>query len=171
MKNNFLAIATILLLTQGTYSQSEPKPKGDIVGLLVKSDEEQITSIDKITQEIKANLSSYTKSEKVKDNSGYSYVYTKQNELQLIVAFYKDKDVDKNVEWYFRYGRLIYSEQIRTDKATNKIVDNEKFYLDNEHLFAWFKSGKKVDVNSPEFKKTADELTAYADKLRADNLK
>jgi hypothetical protein len=163
MKKSFLAIATILLLTQVVSSQV-------LDGIYIKPDEERIIDIDKMRQEIKANLKSFTKSERVKDSSSYRYVYTKGKELQLITVYYKDtNNIDKNVSWYFHNGQLIYSEKTWTDRTTKKVVENEKAYLDYENLFAWFINDKKVDVTSQEFKKMAVEFPAYAAKLKADS--
>ena len=158
MKTHILAIASILILTQGVYSQA-------------KSDKEQIADIDKIKKEIKANLNSYTKTERAKSSEGYRYVYTEGKDLRLVAVYFKDTIEDKNVEWYFYNNQLIYSTQVWTNRASKKIIDNEKFYLNNERLFAWIRAGKKIDVNSKDFKKVADEFPKYAAKLKTDALK
>ena len=166
MKQSFLAIAIMFLLTQGVFSQVI------LEGMYFKSDEEQIAFIDKMKQEIKNNVNSYTKTEKVKDSTGYRYVYTKGNDLQLVTVYYKNiNNIDKSVEWYFHNGQLFYSEKVWTNRTTEKVVENEKFYLNNEQLFAWFQDGKWKDVTSPAFKKMADDLAAYAAKLKEDSLK
>jgi len=168
MKTSFFVAATFLFLTRVAYPQISDI---DLAVLLMKSDEEQIKDIDQMRQEIKNNLNSYSKSEKVKEHSGYRTVYRKGKDLQLIAVNQKDHSVDKRVEWYFHNGQLIYCEQAWTDRSTNKIIDQEKFYLENEHLFAWFKNGQAINAASEDFKKTADELNAYAANLKSENQK
>jgi|SRR6185436_1277331 len=172
MKTYFLAIAAILFLAHGVYGQAERKLKRDM-GLLVKSDEEQITEIHKMTQEIKANLNSYKKVEKFKDSIDYRYIYKKGKEVRLISIYSKDQHQNLSYvkEWYFHNGQLIFAEQITTEGKSNSIIDKEKMYFDNEQLFTWIQSGNKVDRNSDRFKKTAEELRGYAEELRIENMK
>ena len=129
----------------------------------------QLTSIDKIQLEIKNNIANFQKVEKFKNNNlGYRYVYLKDKEIQLITLLAKDGSIDKNVEWYFSKGQLIYSQQIWTDTTTGKIVDNEKFYLSNGQLIAWINGEKTIDNSSQEFKDANNQLIAYIDKLKQD---
>lgn len=172
IKKYYLAIVVVLLLTQGVYSQSELKLKGDI-GLLVKSDEEQISNIDKITEIIKANLNSYEKIEKFKDSTDFRYIYRKDKEVQIISIYSKDQNQNLSYlkELYFHNGQLIYAEQITTERKSNSVIDKEKMYFDNEQLFTWIQSGSKVDRNSDKFKKTAEELHDYTEELRIESMK
>lgn len=155
-----LSILLALLLNITVYSQTQ---------------EQQISSIDKIKEEIKNNIATLTLTENVNVNdsigNGYRRVYRKNSELKLIQVEYKEagglgKNVSKKVEWYFTNGILIYSEVLWTDLATNKVIDHQKLYLDQTHLIAWIKLDNiSVDVNSDEFKETDANLRAYGIEL------
>lgn len=157
MKKKLGVILIILVLIQGVYSQT---------------DKQQIADIDKIRIEIKNNLDSFQKIEKFKDTTGYRYEYKKDNELKIIMVQYKDrrdpgKYIDKKVEWYFSNGHMIYTELIWTDIATNMEVDNQKCYLNDQHMIAWIKfDNTTVDKNSQEFKDMDTKLVAYGIKLK-----
>jgi hypothetical protein len=155
MKRIIVAIIVGLLCIQGMFAQTE----------------KQISAIDKQWQKIKSNISSFTKEVKVENNTGYRFVYSKDKELQMITVSYKDQDVDKKVFWYFVNGKMIYSEQTWTNTSTGKIVDNEKFYFDNERLFAWIKDNKSIDTASNDFKKADNEFVSYVVKLKEDSPK
>jgi hypothetical protein len=159
MKRYFVFALASLSLTYGAYSQS---------------DAQQIDDIDKLRQEIKNNISTYQKTEVECDttgSTGYRYVYKNGSDLKLIAIEYKDKRdpgkyIDKKVEWYFSNGHLIYCEQVWTDIPTGKIVDDERFYSNDQHLIAWIKSeNEKVDSTSQEFKDVDAQLVAYGNKL------
>jgi len=162
-----LASATIIIFTRVAYSQEVDHN----VDLWAKSDKEQIADIDNMSWEIKANLNKYTKTVKVSDSTVYRYVFMKGSELKQITVFGKDQNIDKYVVWYFHNEQLIYSEQLWTDSSIPKMIDNEKFYLDNEHLFVWFKDNKCIDNSSSDFKKMADDLTDYASDMKTANIK
>ncbi len=153
----FLSILVTLLLVNITvYAQT---------------DEQKISAIDKIKEEIKNNLGTLTLSENIKVNdslgSGYRRVYRKNTELKLVQVEHKEtgglgKNISKKVEWYFSNGHLIYSELLWTDLSTNKVIDSQRLYLDDTHLIAWYKlDNKLMDVNSEEFKETDAKLRAY----------
>jgi hypothetical protein len=139
-----------------------------IQGIFAQTNKQQITDIDKARQEIRNNIQNFQKIEKVRDSTGSRYVYLKEKELQLITVNYRDKNVDKTVEWYFSNGQLIYSEQVWTEIKSNKTIDNEKFYLSNGHLISWTKEDIIVDNNSQEFMDVDAQLTTYASKLIED---
>jgi hypothetical protein len=155
MKRTIVAIIIGFLCMQGMSAQTE----------------KQISAIDKQWQKIKSNINSFTKEVKVENNTGYRYVYSKGKEMQMITVSYKDQDVDKKVFWYFVNDKMIYSEQTWTNTTTGKIVDNEKFYFDNERLFACIKDSKFVDTASNDFKKADSELVSYIVKLKEDSPK
>jgi hypothetical protein len=161
MKKLLFGIIMILLLNQIAVSQ-----------VLLKSDKEKIADIDQMRQEIKSNLNSYRKTENINDSNGYRYVFRKDKELKLIMIEYKDKRdqgkyIDKKVVWYFSNGHLIYSEQTWIDIATGELVDNQKFYLDDQYLIAWFKlENGAVESTSKEFIDIAAELVPYGEKLQ-----
>lgn len=130
--------------------------------------EDRISNIDKARQEIDAVLESCYKIEKQNDSLGTRYIYVKDNELQLITFEYKDKKIYKKTEWYFQKGQLIFSEQIVKNNLTNKLADDQKFYVNNNHLLAWFKFESKVDPASAEFKIVDDKLFIETDRLKDD---
>lgn len=154
MKKYLLTILTSFAITQGIYSQTDKK---------------QIADIEKVTKEIKNNIGKYKKTEELKDSVGNSrYIYKDGNELKLVTIYFQDTDANKNVEWYFTNGQLIYSQQTWTDKKTNKVVDNQKCYLSSGHLITWVKNDKLVDTNSEEFKKVGVDLPVYGTKMFAE---
>ena len=173
MKNFLSAIAVILILTQGVYSQTEYKSKGDNIGLLVTSDAEQINNIDKITHEIKNNLKNYEKVEKFKDTTTFKIYYKENKEVQLISTYSTDQKQNLIYlkEWYFYNGQIIFSEQITTDVKSKIIIAKEQMYFQNQHLLSWVHSGLKVDPSSLEFKKADEELHDSIEKLKIENVK
>ncbi len=130
-----------------------------------QTDKQQIASIEKETKEIQNKVGKYRKTEIFKDSIGNKYAYKDGNEIKLLTIYYQDTDANKNVEWYFFEEKLIYIQQIWTDKETNKIVDSKKCYLNSGQLIAWVINDKLVDANSEEFKKVKIELGAYGKKL------
>lgn len=139
-------------------------------------EKQQMKNIDKIKHEILKNIGTYQKIEKFKDSTGYRDVFIKDKELQLVIVDFKDKQdadklIDKKVEWYFSKGELIFSQQIWTDLKSDKIVDNERFYICNGHLIKWFKFKNWMDKNEQEFKDADRKLVEYAIKLKEESLK
>jgi len=155
MKKTLLFILMLLGLTPALFSQNETQ---------------QIEVIDKITQEIKNNIANYQQTKHVDDSSGYSYSYKKGSELKLVMLLSKDREpgisIDKNAEWYFSDGHLIYAEQKWVDPVTNAIIDSQKIYLDTTHMIQWIKSENQiVERTSQEFMNVEGELLAYGIKL------
>ncbi len=144
-------------------------------GLFAQSENQKIIEIDKTKLEIRNNISTLHKVVEVQDSAGYRYSYYNANGLTLISIYYKDKNIDKYVDWYFSNGQMIYTELTWTDNVTNKLIDNEKFYLSDGHMINWLKSGTKpVDITSKEFKQMDTLLVAYGGELEtryADKLK
>ncbi len=135
-------------------------------GAIGQNHKQVVSDIDKIIQEIKKNNTSFQKIEKLKDSTGYRYLYLKGDDLQLVRVFFKDEHIDKKIEWYFSKGQLIYSQQIWKDNTTGKTIDNQKCYLNNEQLITWIKSGSAVDPSTKEFKEVSAGLSAYASKMK-----
>jgi hypothetical protein len=135
-----------------------------------QTDSLQILEINKTKQEIKDSLPTYKMVEKDTDpGGGYRHAYILNNEVVLTIIYHRDGNIDKYVEWYFSKGELIFSEQTWTNATTEKIVDNEKFYLREGRLFAWIKKDDRfVDPDSKPFKNFDSGLEAYAIKLKAD---
>lgn len=164
MKKLLFGAIIILFLYQVVISQ-----------VILKPYKEQIADIDKKRQEIRNNISNYRQTQNHTDSNGYSYVYKQDTALKLIMIEYKDrrdtgKYIDKKVEWYFSNGHLIYSEQIWTDIATGKLVDNQKFYLDDRHMIAWIKfDNEAIDITSQEFIDIDAKVVLYGKKLMEKN--
>jgi hypothetical protein len=156
----FLTIAIILLFSEGVYSQANSALKKPLA--------DQAAQIDKIKKEIKANMKSYTKTIDISDSISYQYSYKMSKELKLISVGTVDRkqNLAKIVDWYFNNGQLIYTEQNYKERSSNKILETEKFYLNNENLFAWSQEGTWKDPNSAEFKQAATGLHAYAASLK-----
>ena len=152
MKKYFLTIITSFAITQGVHSQIA---------------QQQIAYIEKETKEIKNNITKYQKIEKQDSLGNSNCIYKNNGELKLKKVYYQDTDANKNVEWYFANGELIYSQKIWTDKKTNNVIENEKCYLNNNHLIEWTKNGKSVDSTSEEFKRVSADLPAYGISLIA----
>ena len=131
----------------------------------------QIVSINNAVEQIKAGMNSYRKVEKFKNNTGYDNGYFKENKLQLIKVLYKDTITEKNVEWYFNNGLLIYSMQLWIDVKTKDTLDYERYYLSNERFIAWFKFDKPVERNSVVFKKLAYRMRDYIGDLKLEYIK
>ena len=161
MKKYFFVMATILLFIKGVYSQTNV-----LDGVYIKSDEEQIVTIDKMVQEIKTNLNSYTKSKAFKDSISSSDFFLQDNELKLVIVKTNDENIEKRVSWYFADGRLIFSEQVWIDNKTNALIDHEEFYQGMGRLLAWIKTDKtKEDPSSKDFKYVKEGLLAQAERL------
>ena len=154
MKKAVFLIFTSLVLTQGIFAQA---------------DKQKIAGIEKTRMEIRKNITTLRKIEKSKDIHGYRDIYLKGKELQLTIVDYKDQDTDKYVEWYFSGGKLIYSEELWTNIKTSKIVNDQKYYFENDQMIAWIKKDDKmVDPKSKEFKILSQQLVIYSGSLKGE---
>jgi hypothetical protein len=126
--------------------------------VLLAQNEEQIREIDVIRQETDKNLDNYEKEEKVNDSTSNKYVYTLDKELKLITVEVNEQGINKKVRWYFEKGKFIFSEQIWKNISSAKLIDDEKFYVNNNNLVAYFIFEKKVDPASMEYKYVASKL-------------
>lgn len=141
-----------------------------IQGLIGQPDTLQLDKIDSLKINTLKNLPSFTKLVKVNNETGNRIVYLKNNDLKLITVYSKDNNIEKNVEWYFSDGELIYSEQKWIDLTTGKVINNEKIYVSNGHLIACEKTnGKFVDQDSDEFKDLDKRFAEYGEKLEKEN--
>lgn len=125
---------------------------------LFAQNEDQIRTIDVIRQETDKNLDNYEKEEKVNDSTSNKYVYTLDKELKLITVEVNEQGLNKKVRWYFEKGKFIFCEQIWKNIASDKLIDDEKFYVNNNNLVAYFIFEKKIDPASSEYKYVADKL-------------
>ena len=182
MKKYILAIVTVLTLTQNTFSQTNSNIEAaleDITGfeLLLRTEEQLITDIEKSTAEIKNNIGSYKKIVKngamATSSVGFREIFLKEKDVQLITL--NNTNVgggQQRVEYYYAYGQLIYVEQTKTDFDVVSKKSIEKFYVNNGHLVAWFNSDNKlIDTSSADFKALDSELDAYAMSLKKESLK
>ncbi len=107
MKTLIFIILTCLVLTPGVHSQTSD---GLDLVLMANDTEQQIRDIDKFRENIKNNISNFRKIEKYKDSLSYREIYVKDNVLLLVKVQQMDNKIEKNVEWYFLNGQLMYSE-------------------------------------------------------------
>src|SRR5438045_7079970 len=110
------------------------------ISLSAFAQDQEIKNIDKYTSDLNINLCAFQKIEKYKEDIESRYVYSKDNEIQLITLKYTENNIEKNVAWYYSKGQLIYSEQTWVDVSTKKILDHQKFYLSDGHLVSWMKN-------------------------------
>src|ERR1044072_7858362 len=159
MKKYFIILVILFLSARISAQQYNPASQSDV----------QPASIDKITAEIKNNLSTYQAKEKHRDSTGYQSAYLKNGVLQMVVTYYKDTATEKRGEWYFQDGKFIYSSKLWTDVKTKDTLDYERFYLSNERLIAWFKFDTPVDRNTVAFKKLNFRMRDYIAALKLEN--
>lgn len=132
----------------------------------------EIKNIDKFVQDIKDNLSTLKKVEKINSKDGTRFVFLNDKDLKLITVKALEPTTEKNVEWYFIDGQLAYAETNWFDTKTKNNTFNEKCYLHNGHLISWTNSrNKTIDPASAEFKKMDTDLVAYGIKIKDDALK
>jgi hypothetical protein len=144
----------------------------NITGINAQTVQEQIKTIDKQCKEIKNNIGKFKKIVKSEDSTGYKYVYMKDKELQLISLQYKDKNIEKNVDWYVVKGKIVYCETLWINYSTGKRIMDDKNYFNNEHMIAWIKiDGSSIDSNSKDFMDFDSQFAAYAPKLREMSMK
>jgi hypothetical protein len=77
-----------------------------------------------------------------------------------------DKGLEKKVRWFFDNDTLFYSDQVWTKISTFQVVDQQKFYLQNNRLQVWLnENNRAVNPNSSEFINFEAELRNYSEKL------
>ena len=152
-------------MTNGVYSQAWRNK-------YAKSEEEQISDIDKMKQEINGSWDNYKKIKKNKDSTDYRYVYRKGKEVQLISIHWEHKNemCEYVQEFYFHNGQVILIELITTLTESNRIVNKQKMYFEDEQLVSWFDYDDRVDRNTEKFKKAATERNEYLTNLIAESL-
>lgn len=164
MKKLFYGLITILLFNQYSHAQSMNAPT-------LTMDDAQIIAINKMVDEIKSGMNTFKKVEKVKNKTGYNHGYFKDGGLQLIRAYYKDTITEKNVDWYFKKGQLVFSMKVWTDVKTKDTLDYERFFLSNERLIAWFKFDQSVDRSKEGFRKVSAKMRDYIGDLKLEYVK
>ena len=139
------------------------------VSINAQTETQPMADIDKAVKEIKSSRNTYQKIEKINTSDGMRLVFLKDKELKLIVVKALEPNTEKDVEWYYVKGQLVYTETNWVDVKTKATVFHEKCYLNNGHLIAWVNSkNEHVDNFSAEFKKMDTDLVAYGEKIKAD---
>jgi hypothetical protein len=127
--------------------------------------------IHEAVQDIKNNLSTFKKIEKINTDKGTRFVFLKDKELKLITVNGLGPDIEKKVEWYYVNGQMAYIETNWVNTKTKNNVYQEKHYFSKGHLIAWLNPQKQmVDIGTVEFKKMDSELTAYGIKIKNEAL-
>jgi hypothetical protein len=130
----------------------------------------ELKTIENNVTDIKKNVGTFQKIEKNKTQGGYTNVYIKGGEVQLIETRSIEPSLEKNGWYYYLNGQMIYTENNWGD-VTGVSVLQEKCYLENNKLVAWNKNGKTVNNTAPEFGQKESELVPYGQKLRSENIK
>ena len=126
--------------------------------------------IDQHVALLREGINSFEKIEKITSGFGVQFVYLKDGDVQIITVTAKGK-VEKQVEWFYKKGVLLYTETNWSDSASLKPLFKEKTYHTNGTMIAWLDNDNSfVDSSSPKFKKLEKEINAYATKIRNDAL-
>ena len=126
--------------------------------------------IDQQVAVLKEGKESFEKIEKMNSNIGARFVYIKDEDVQIITVTAKGK-IEKQVEWFYKKGILLYTETNWSDSASLKPLFKEKTYHNNGTMIAWLDNENSfVDSSSPKFKKLEKELNTYAIKIRDEAL-
>lgn len=132
----------------------------------------ELKNIDKSVKEIRDNLATYNKVEKINTKEGSRFAYLKDKDLKLITVSSIEPTIEKKVEWFYFDGQLSYAETNWFDITTGKIIFNEKCYLQNGHLISWTNARDKVpDPETIEFKKMEVDLVAYGKTIKDETLR
>ncbi len=155
MKRITIVAVTFFLILNGVKAQ--------------QTDQGLMTNIDKQRQEIKSKMSTYRRVVRFRDSLSTKYYFYQGKELQMVTIWVKAGTVDKNIEWYFAAGKMIYSENNWKDRVTGKVTENQHYYLKNEEVFVWIKTdGSRGDATSKEFLEAKEGLSKLAGKMRED---
>jgi hypothetical protein len=121
--------------------------------------------IDESVAQIKANLETLQKEEKINSPEVFQYFYYQENEPRMIVVQENGK-IEKNIAWYFKNKLLIHTETNWTDSASGKNLYREKTYHDKNGMIAWLNTEDTfVRATSDEFKKLNRETAAESRRL------
>src|SRR5688572_17609296 len=98
--------------------------------------QQSLNRIEKLVAEIKSNIYSYQKIEKINSKEGTRFVYLNDKELKLIAVKSLEPDAEKNVEWFYAKGQITYIEVNWVSSPSGGNFYNEKCYFENGHLIA-----------------------------------
>lgn len=128
----------------------------------------QLAAIDTKVTAIHDAKDTYEMQERFRSGDfGYQHAYLEEGQLRLVIAYMKEADADKHVEWYFENGKLIFSQQTWTDRTTQAVTDHQEFYMVDGELTRWTDDGIAVDPSSQMFSNMNSELKAYARRMLA----
>lgn len=147
MKSIFTFLLTVFLI-QNIYSQDNKE------------------SIDQAVNEIKANSAKYEKIIELDDSLAYKCVYLQDKKLQFIELSFKDENINKNVEWYFKDNEFIYGEALWIDDVKNIQSNKNIVYFYNSELIYWNKDDISIESSSEDFKKYNKEIKDYVKKMK-----
>jgi|GEM_PF-6794057 len=165
MKKQFLFSLIFIFNLSLCFSQ-----KYFLDGVYLESDVELSAKIDGLRKLTDAQLGSFVEIRMAQDSLGFRDAWFDGKELRLVTVFSKQNFEYKKANWYFYKGRLIYAESFISDKEDNRILAiDEKYYLDNEHLFKWMQGDQQVEKNSVNFTKAANGIAEQALKLKMEN--
>ena len=115
-------------------------------------------------------MKTYKKIEKVKTGEASKYIYKKGNDLKFVIVQQMENGIEKNVEWYFENGNLIYSTSNWLGITHRGEMANEELFMKDGKLIYWNAKGEVVDPNSETFKEMNKGMQEYALKLKNESL-
>ncbi len=127
--------------------------------------DDRIQKIDEHCNQIIRQLSTCSHSVVMSDSQGNRINYACFGTTKVITIKVQQDSILKNVIWILEENRLIFAGQEWLNVKTNRIVDIQKFYLENQSLIGWLTNNSFVASNSVAFTETAKELQDYIPKL------
>lgn len=135
-----------------------------LLGLKGRS-QNTVALIDEVVAKIKSDLVSCRKVEKLDSETGYRWLYYK-NEEPVAIEVKENGRIEKRVIWYFYQTKLIYTETIWTDTIAARKVHEEKTYHYEEAMIAWLNSENSfADASSADFIDLDKTLRVYGRKI------
>jgi prepilin-type processing-associated H-X9-DG protein len=153
MKINILLFITSLFITSTIFSQSS-----------------SIADIDEHIAQMRSELHSYQKIEKIKTDSTSKDIYLMDGEVQIITIVEKGK-IEKHVEWYYTNGILLYTETNWTVTSSQGNMLNHKTYHNNGAMIAWLDGENSfVNASTTKYKQFEKAVNEYSKKIRTQAL-
>jgi hypothetical protein len=153
-----ILIITILTISSRLLSQIAPAPVMDI--------ETEMQAIDGKVSKMKRSGNVYKKTLKQDSPDGKKILFLEGQELKILSVTSKEPLLEKSVQWYFDYGKLIFTEVRWTDIKTKEEEQHDQIYLKNEHIIGWKTLKGRVDPDSQKFKDEDKALNEYAQKIK-----
>ena len=95
-----------------------------------------------------------------------NFRYLQDKKLQFIELSFKDENINKNVEWYFKDNEFIYGEALWIDDVKNIQSNKNIVYFYNSELIYWNKDDISIESSSEDFKKYNKEIKDYVKKMK-----